>query len=456
MISKFFYPNTIAIIGATANPKKFGNAVTMNLLKNDKLESEIFLVNHKGKEINGIPTYKSILDIPKKIDIALVLVPAKYVEEVIDDCIQKEVDGIIIVTAGFGEINEKGKELENKIALKCKSAGIRIMGPNCVGIINRQINLNASFIQMPPKGHISMISQSGSFGCASFYKLENQNIGISKFINLGNKIDVSFRHILPFLKNDDHTKIIAIYMEEITEGRKFLENIRDVNQTKPIVILKGGKTKKGREAASSHTGSIATNYKLLKTAIHQAGVILCENISEFITALKSLTFLPIPKESKLGILTNSGGTSVLFSDEAEKLNLNFAEFSEELKKKISPHLIPLVKLVNPLDMIAGAGETQYYEITKALLEDKDIDIVIGACVIPPFLEMNSIEHYRGMIRAWNDTKRKKPLIPLMLFSQGFEELTEYAKNVNAPIFFTPYEAAYAAHILIKRSESQNK
>lgn len=456
MISKFFYPNTIAIIGATANPKKFGNAVTMNLLKNDKLESEIFLVNHKGKEINGIPTYKSILDIPEEIDIALVLVPAKYVEGVIDECIQKEVEGIIIVSAGFGEINEKGKELENKIALKCKSAGIRVMGPNCVGIINRQINLNASFIQMPPKGHISMISQSGSFGCACFYKLENQHIGISKFINLGNKIDVSFRHILPFLKKDEDTKIIAIYMEELTEGRKFLENIKEVNQTKPIVILKGGKTKKGREAASSHTGSIATNYKLLQTAIHQAGGILCENISEFITALKSLTFLPIPNDSKLGILTNSGGTSVLFSDQAEKLNLKFAEFSDELKKKISPHLISLVKLVNPLDMIAGAGETQYYEITKALLEDNDIDIVIGACVIPPFLQMKSIEHYRGMIRAWNDTKRRKPLIPLMLFSQGFEELTEYAKNVNTPIFFTPYEAAYAAHVLIKRSEIQNK
>lgn len=456
MISKFFFPKTIAIIGATADQKKFGNAVTMNILENESLESEVFLVSHGSKEICGISTYESILDVDNDIEIALILVPAKHVESVIDDCIQKKVKGIIIVTAGFGEINQKGKELEKKIALKCRSAGIRVMGPNCVGIINRDINLNASFIQMPPKGHISMISQSGSFGCACFYKMENHNFGISKFVNLGNKIDISFGDILPFFTRDKKTEIIAIYMEEIIEGRKFLEIIREVNQKKPIVILKGGKTKKGREAASSHTGSIATNYKLLNTAIHQAGVILCENISEFINALKSLSLLPIPNNKRLAILTNSGGTSVLFSDNAEKLDLTFAEFSEELKKKLSPHLISLVKIVNPLDMIAGAGETQYYEITKALLDDKDIDIVIGACVIPPFLGMNSIEHYRGMIRAWNESNRKKPLIPLMLFSENFEELLYYAYENDAPIFFTPYEAAYAAKVLIKRSEIINR
>lgn len=456
MISKFFHPKTLAIIGATANPKKFGNAVTMNLLKNENLESEIFLVSHGSKEIGDIPTYNSILDIPKDVEIALILVPAKYLKGIIEECIQKEIDGIIIVTAGFGEIDQKGKELERKIAAKCSKAGIRVIGPNCVGIINADINFNASFIQIPPKGQISMISQSGSFGCACFYKMENQNFGISKFVNLGNKIDVSFRDILPFFLKDENTNIIAIYMEEIIEGRKFLEVIREINQKKPIVILKGGKTKKGREAASSHTGSIATNYKLLKTAINQAGATLCENISEFITALKSISFLPIPNGSKLGILTNSGGTSVLFSDHAEKLGLSFAEFSEELKDRLSPHLISLVKLVNPLDMIAGAGEKQYYEITKVLLEHSEIDIVIGVCVIPPFLEMKSIENYRGIIRAWNETNRKKPLIPLMLFSEGFEELIEYANDNNSPIFFTPYDAAYAASVLIRRFESKNK
>ncbi|TFF87734.1 MAG: acetyl-CoA synthetase, partial [Promethearchaeota archaeon] len=412
------------------------------------------LVTHGSKTICDIPTYKSVLDISEEIDIAIILVPVKYVENVVEECIQKEVKGIIIVSAGFGEIDEKGKELEKKIALKCKKAGIRVMGPNCVGIINTDIGLNASFIQMPPKGHISTISQSGSFGCACFYEMELQNLGISKFVNLGNKIDVSFNDILPFLLEDENTEIIAIYMEEILEGRKFLESIKRVNQKKPVVILKGGKTKKGREAASSHTGSITTNYKLLKTAIKQSGVLLCENISEFIIALKSYSFIPIPKGSKLGVLTNSGGTSVLFSDNAEMFGLDFATISEELKNRISPYLYSLVKLINPLDMIAGARETQYYAITKSFLEDDDIDIVVGCCVIPPFLGMKSIEHYRGMIRAWDESHRKKPLIPLMLFSEGFDDLIIYANENNAPIFFTPFEAAYAANVLVRRYRNE--
>ncbi len=455
MIPKFFNPQNIAVIGATSDPKKFGNAVTMNLLNIDDLRCKIFLVTHGSKTICDIPTYKSVLDITEEIDLAIILVPAKYVEDVVDECIQKEVKGIIIVSAGFGEIDEKGKELEKQIALKCKKAGVRVMGPNCVGIINTDINLNASFIQMPSKGHISMISQSGSFGCACFYEMEFHNLGISKFVNLGNKIDISFDDILPFLMEDENTEIIAIYMEELLEGRKFLDIIEKVNKVKPIVILKGGKTKKGREAASSHTGSIATNYKLLKTAVKQSGVLLCENISEFIIALKSFSFLPIPKGSKLGVLTNSGGTSVLFSDNAETLGLNFAEFSEELKKTISPYLYSLVKLENPLDMIAGAGEPQYYEITKSFLEDDDIDIVVGCCVIPPFLGMRSIEHYKGMIRAWDESHRKKPLIPLMLFSEGFDELTNFADENKTPIFYTPYEAAYAAKVLIQRYKYLN-
>ncbi|MFW9878617.1 MAG: CoA-binding protein, partial [Candidatus Thorarchaeota archaeon] len=172
MASFFFYPKTIAVIGATNNPKKFGNAVTINILKNKNLKSKVFLVSNKKEEIAGLKCFKSILEIPRDIDIAIILVPAHVTNEVINQCIEKKVKGIIIVTAGFGEINQEGKKKELEIASKCKEAGIRIMGPNCVGIQNLDINLNASFIQTAPSGDISMISQSGSFGCASFYAME--------------------------------------------------------------------------------------------------------------------------------------------------------------------------------------------------------------------------------------------------------------------------------------------
>lgn len=456
MISKFFNPKSIAIIGATANPKKFGNAVTMNLLENENLEVEIYLVSHGSKEIEGKKTYESILDIPDPIDIAIILVPAKYVDEVVNQCIKKELKGIIIVTAGFGEVDQEGKKRERKIAKKCKDAGIRVMGPNCVGIQNVDIGLNASFIQLPPKGNISMISQSGSFGCATFYEMERQNLGCSKFANIGNRIDVSFDEILQYFNQDKNTEIISIYMEDLSDGRAFIKILKNIVPKKPVVVMKGGKTSAGLKAASSHTGSMATNYEILKSAALQAGAIVCDNFDDFLTALKALSTLPLPEGDNIGISTNSGGTSVLFSDQIDKFDLKFAQFSEDLIKKMKPHLIPLVKMVNPLDMIAGAGKKEYYEITKAMLQDPHIDIVVPCVVIPPFLEMKTDEHYKGMIKAWNDTGRKKPIIPLTLGGERFDNVRDYATKQDAPVFYTPHQAALVCKVLIDRKNVLKK
>jgi len=450
MVAFFFYPKTIAVIGATSNPKKFGNAVTINILKNKNLQSEVFLVSQKSQEIAGLKCFKSILEIPRDIDIAIILIPAKVINEVINQCIEKRVKGIIIVTAGFGEINKEGKKKELEIAAKCKEVGIRIMGPNCVGIQNLDLGLNASFIQTAPPGKIGMISQSGSFGCASFYAMEREYIGVSKFANIGNNIDVSFNDILEFFNSDQNTRIICLYMETIENGRLFLKTIKKIILEKPIVILKGGRTSFGMKAASSHTGSIATNYKMLKTSIKQAGAVLCENANDFISALKTFSYLPIPKGERIGVLTNSGGSSVLFSDKAEEFNLKLVEFSDGFKEKISPYLIPLVKLVNPLDMIGGADETTYYNITKIMLEDPNIDIVVACVVIPPFLEMKSDEHYLGIIHAWNDTGREKPLIPLIMFAEEFKNIRYHSRKEKATIFFTPHDAAFAIKLLIDR------
>jgi len=455
MLSVFFYPKSIAIIGATGDPKKFGNAVTTNILNNKNLMSRVYLVSHGSKEIEGLKTYNSILDITDDIDISIILVPANVVESVIDQCIEKKVKGIIIVTSGFGEINEEGKRKEKKIVDKCREAGIRVIGPNCVGIQNADIGLNASFIQTPPQGEISMVSQSGSFGCAVFYQMERESIGCSKFANIGNGVDVSFDDFLSFFKHDANTKIICVYIETLTNGRRFYEKLREITPIKPVIVLKGGKTATGMLAAQSHTGSIASNYKILKTAITQAGAILCENVSDFITAIKTFSLILPPEGEHVGVLTNSGGNAVFFSDNVDKFNLKLAEFSNALKEKIAPHLISLVQKINPLDMIGVAQEQQYYNVAREMFKDPGIDIVVGSAVIPPFLGMKSDEHFRGLIRAWNETGRKKPLIPLFLFSEGFKDLKELAKKEKVPIFFTPHEAAYAINLLINRKKFLN-
>jgi acetate---CoA ligase (ADP-forming) subunit alpha len=451
MPEKFFYPKTIALIGATENPKKFGNAVTKNLVKSPHLSAEIFPINRSQNEIMGIQAYNSLYDVPRKIDLAIILVPAKVVPLIVDQCIDTAVKRIVIITAGFGEIDKEGKKIEQKIVKKCREAAIRVIGPNCVGIQNTENGMNASFIQEPLPGNISMVSQSGSFGCAIIDGMRWNNLGLSKFANIGNAADISFHEIVQYFGEDDDTKVISIYSEAIKEGQNFFHEIKEISPKKPIVVLKGGRTSAGMAAAGSHTGSLASNYRILSTAVRQAGGIMCENMEDYITALKSLSNLPIPQGLNIGVLTNSGGTGVLYSDNIEEQGLSLSKFSPRLIKSLEPHLIDLVQIVNPLDMIAGAAENSYYQVTKSMLApDSGIDIVVPCGVFPPFLGQKFEHNFRGMVRAWNVSHRKKPMLPLLVFGNGYEKVVEFSKRENVPIFSTPHEAAYATRILIDR------
>ncbi|MHA1646164.1 MAG: acetate--CoA ligase family protein [Promethearchaeota archaeon] len=446
----FFNPRNIALIGATENPKKFGNAVTKNLVENPKLEVELFPVSRSAELIMGLKAYPSILDIPKDIDLAIVLVPSKVVPLVVDQCIEKKVKRIIIVTAGFGEVSNEGKQIEQEMARKCRAAGIRLIGPNCVGLQNEGIGMNASFIQRPLKGNISMVSQSGSFACAMIDGLRWNNLGLTKFANIGNGVDLSFDEILNYFGEDPNSEVITVYTEAVKDGKAFYNQLKKISPKKPIVVLKGGRTSAGMAAASSHTGSLASNYKILKTAVEQSGAVICEKMNDYITAMKSFSMLPIPKGTSIGALTNSGGAGVLYSDNAEEQGLKMAKFSNALIERLKPQVIDLVQMVNPLDMIAGAAEENYYQITKTMLESPDIDIVVPCGVFPPFLGMKFENNFRGMIRAWNETGRKKPLIPLLVFGSGYEGVTELSKKENVAFFSTPHDAAYATKILIDR------
>jgi acyl-CoA synthetase (NDP forming) len=454
---KFFYPKSIALLGATEDPAKFGNAVTKNLMENPNLQVKLIPISRSRDSVMGLKAYSSILDVPEDIDLAIILVPSKVVPLVVDQCIEKSVKRIIVVTAGFGEISEEGKQIEQEMARKCRNAGIRMIGPNCVGIQNADIGMNASFIQAPMKGNISMVSQSGSLGCALIDGMRWDNLGISKFANIGNGVDTSFTEIIAYFKEDPNTHVIAVYTEAIKDGKAFYTELKAVTPQKPVVILKGGRTTAGMAAAGSHTGSIASNYRILKTAVEQAGGVLCESIEDYLTAFKTFSYLPIPKGVKIGVLTNSGGSGVLYSDNAEEQGLVLAEFSEALKAKLKSSVIDLVQMINPLDMIAGATEETYYEITKAMLEPgSGIDIVVPCGVNPPFLGMTFENHFRGMIRAWNETGRKKPLIPLLFFGSGYETLVSFAQKEGVAFFSTPHEAAYATKLLIDRMNFLNR
>ncbi len=456
MVEQFFYPKSNAVIGATADPRKFGNAVTINLLENKNLESEIFPVNPKADTICGLKSYPTIVDIEKEVDLAILLVPAKAVPIVIDQCIEKKVKRIIVVSAGFAEINEEGRKIEQKMVKKAKDANIRVIGPNCVGLMNLDIGMNASFVLTPLKGTTSIVSQSGSFAAACLYEMWWQGLGFSKFANLGNMADVNLTDLLDYFKNDNSTSVVCVYLENVVDGRAFYIKMKEVAKEKPTVILKGGRTSAGMKSASSHTGSMATDYTSLKAAIKQSGATLCESLNDYITAIKAFSFLPVPEGKRIGVLTNSGGSAVLLSDTAEELGMKLAEFTDDFKQKINPFVIPLVKKVNPLDMIAGANGESFYQVTKAMLEDSNVDIVAPCCVIPTFLEMQPDEHFKGVIRAWNETQRKKPILPVFMSGFLIEEIKKIAKEEKVPIFFSPREAAFAAKVLMERKKLLQK
>ncbi|MBY9001246.1 MAG: CoA-binding protein [Candidatus Heimdallarchaeota archaeon] len=456
MVHQFFYPKTIAIIGATSDPKKFGNAVSANLVEDKELQAEIFPVNPKATEIFGLKCYESVLEIEKEIDLAIILVPSKAVPLVVDQCIEKNVKRVIIISAGFGEINDEGKKIEQEMKRKSLEVGMRLIGPNCVGIQNIGIGMNASFVQKPSKGNVSMVTQSGSFGAAILYEMVGQGLGFTKFANLGNMIDLNLTDLLEYFISDEDSKVVCVYLENVVNGRAFYNKLVEVSAKKPTVVLKGGRTAAGMKSASSHTGSIATDYNSLKAAVKQAGATLCESLGDYIAAIKAFSFLPEPKGGRIGVLTNSGGSAVLFSDHSEEMGLELVDFTEDFKKKINPHVIPLVKKVNPLDMIAGANGEGYYQVTKAMLEDPNIDIVVPCCVIPTFLEMKPDEHYKGVIKAWNETGRKKPIFPIFMSGSLLDTIKEFAEKEKTPIFLSPKEAAFAVKVLYERMKNYSK
>ncbi len=455
-LTPFFQPHSIAIIGATDNPKKIGYAITKNILENPKGNYKISLVSYKKGEILGHLAVSSILDLNQTIDLAIVLVPARFVESIISECIKKKVKSIIIVTAGFGEMGISGKNVQNRIAKQVHEANIRLIGPNCVGIQNISFGLNASFIQKPLAGGISMITQSGSIGAACIWEFNAQDMGMAKFTNLGNAADVQFYEILEYYSSDPETQVIAIYLESLQEGRQFYEMLQKVTRKKPVIILKGGTSTKGMQAAQSHTGSLSSNFSVFQAMVHQAGGILCDTLDEFITALKTFSYVPLPQGAKIAVVTGSGGSSVLFSDYAERFGFHFAIFSPELEKELGSHLIELVKMENPLDMIASADENTFYHVTKTLLASPEIDIIVPCSLVPPFLEQEPQSHMRGVLHAWQETGQKKPIIPLMVYGEMFPELQTLRRTHRFPLFFTPKEAATAVKYLLIRFKYLNR
>ncbi|MBW2965607.1 CoA-binding protein [Candidatus Woesearchaeota archaeon] len=421
-LDKIFNPKTIALIGASRDHGSVGHGILQNLIKGCVFESEfcrsfkgkIYPVNPNTEEILGSRCYPSIKDIEDDIDLAIIAVPAKIVHSIVKECIQKKVGGIIIISAGFAEFNEEGKKLQDQIVKDVRAAKIPLIGPNCLGIIRPSINLNASFApSMPPQGKIAFVSQSGAIADSIIDWAIANRYGFSTFISYGNRADLDVHDFLEWLEKDQETKAIAMYMEGISDGKRFMEVAKKVSKTKPIIALKAGRTKKGIAAISSHTGSLAGSYEVYKAAFKQSGIVIAETIEDLFDLAKGLATQPLCKENAVAIVTNGGGCGVLCADYCSALGINLVELKKSTIKKLdkSGKMHAAYSKRNPLDIVGDALPERYEVAIDVLLSESYIS---GLIVIQTLQTMTNPEEDARIIMEAHKKYPDKPIICVYL------------------------------------------
>ena len=381
-IESIMSPRSIAVVGATNRAGSVGQAVFHNLLSAG-FEGILYPVNPKARHVKGVKAYPRLGDIPDEVDLAVIIVPPGLVKQVLEEAGRKQVKGAVVITAGFKEIGGQGVELERSLTAVAREYGIRMVGPNCLGIINNnaKVRMNASFAQkMPKAGNIAFISQSGALCTAVLDYADGRNIGFSKFISFGNKADVNEIDLLHYLKEDQDTQVILMYLEDITHGREFLETAREITwkARKPMLAIKSGRSVEGARAAASHTGSLAGSDSTYDAIFQQSGIQRVEGVNELFHYAQAFASQPVPKGNRIAIVTNAGGPGIMATDAAIRHNLSIAPLSEKTRAELKKTLPPTASIQNPVDIIGDATHERYEVAIRQILLDPNVD---GAIVI---------------------------------------------------------------------------
>ncbi|MDP8255361.1 MAG: CoA-binding protein [Candidatus Alcyoniella australis] len=347
----FFKPRSVAVVGASSQIIKWGSFLMVNMVHGG-YQGEIYPVNPKESEIIGRRCYASLLDIEGPVDLVLITVPAKAVGAVIEDCIAKGVPAVVMITSGFSETGDEGTGLEQRLMQRAREGGIRVIGPNTMGILSTEVKLYTSGAPVFPKnGGISMISQSGNLGTQMMAFAEEQGLGINKFIGTGNEGDVDTCELLDYLADDPSTSVIIMYMEGIDEGRRFLASAKRAASIKPVIVLKAGRTRAGQTAASSHTGAMSGSSEVFRAVVRQAGLVEARSPSEMIDLACAFAYLPLPSGDGVGVITLGGGWGVVTADECVETGLRLPELPDELIAQMDALLPPYWSRSNPIDLV---------------------------------------------------------------------------------------------------------
>jgi acetyl coenzyme A synthetase (ADP forming)-like protein len=417
-IKPFFEPQSVAVIGASRSRAKIGGQVFANI-RSAEYRGALYAVNPTTDEIDGIRSFPTVSAIPDPVDLAVITVPAPAVEEVVDECIRKGVKALVVITAGFAEVGAAGRAAQDAILDRVRRAGVRLVGPNCMGLLNTAAGtrLNSTFAaHLPPAGRVAMSTQSGALGLAILDYAEGLDLGLSSFVSVGNKADVSGNDLIQYWGEDENTDVILLYLESFGNPRKFAEIARRTSMKKPIVAVKAGRSQAGHRAASSHTGALATDDAVVEALFEQCGVIRTHTLEELFDVANLLAHQPLPGGKRVAILTNAGGAAILAADACEAEGLTVAPVSDTTVAELRTFLPAAASTGNPIDMIASATPEQYRRAIPILLNDPAVDSLIVVYVPPVVSDPQAIAE--AIAAGTRDAGSGKPVLVTFTYAQG--------------------------------------
>ncbi len=444
-------PRSIAVVGASRSPTTIGHQILANLV-NYGFTGTVYPVNPSAASIHSIKAWPSVTAIPDAVDMAVVCVPKAHVASVAEECGRKGVRGLVVISAGFREVGGEGVERERDLVEICRRHGMRLVGPNCMGVLNADpaISMNATFApSMPPFGRAGFVSQSGAMGLSVLDYAQEYGIGIAQFVSMGNKPDVSGTDLLLHWEDDPGIEVILMYVENFGHPRRFLEVASRVTRKKPIIVVKSGRSRVGARAASSHTGALAASDIAVEALLAQAGVLRAGSVEELFDLAMSFNGQPLPRGRRVAVVTNSGGPGILAADALEANNLNVADLDATTVARLKPLFPEEASLRNPLDMIASATPPGYRAALGALLDDPGIDAVMSIFVPPMGVRQADVAEAIVAAKAGGPDK---PLIAVLMGRQGLPQGRAELHADNIPAYIFPESAARALAAMCRYRE----
>lgn len=448
-LAPFFFPKGIALVGASQNPKKLGFVLAQNVIRSG-YKGAIHFVNPKAGTLFGQTIFTAINQVPDPVDLAVLLIPAPFVPEALVECGKRGIQAVVIASGGFRETGKQGAQLEDECLKIASKYSIRLIGPNCIGLLDTHLPLDATFLPPPgpTPGDVAFISHSGAICAAVIDWARGQGFGLSRLFSLGNQADVSECDVLEPVAEDPNTRVICLYLEGVHDGRRFVEVAQRVARNKPIVALKVGRFESGKHAVASHTGALAGSESAYNAAFQQAGVLRADTSEELFDWARALAWCPPSPGRRVAVLTNSGGPGVTAADAVEANGMQLAELSQRTSEELQKILAPEASLKNPVDMLAGASPEQYASSLSLLLDDPGVDSCLIILPPPPMHSAGSVA--RALIPVIN--LARKPVVVALMGERMIQEAVEFFRAARVPEYRFPERAASALATLATRAD----